>query len=644
MRFVVFGLTASSAWGNGHATLWRGLARALAGDGHSLEFFERDVPWYAAHRDATELPGGALRLYARLDDVLARARSATDAADVAMVTSYCPDARAATDLVLSSRAGLKVFYDLDTGVTLARLAAREPVEWVGPRGLGDFDLVLSFTGGKVLRLLRERLGARRAAALHGAVDPEVHRPSRPAAEFRGDLSWLGTWAPSRQAALEALFLGPAARMPDRTFVLAGAMYDASFPWRANVRYVRHLEPALHPAFFCSSPLTVNVTRAEMAAVGHCPSPRLFEAAACGVPVLSDGFDGLDAFFAPGEEILVARDADEAADAVARPRAELARIGRRARERALAEHTAEARARELVALCEGAARGAAGGAGGRSPRRRSRGRAPRRRRRRRRMTWGIVPAAGAGSRIQPLAFSKELLPVGSQLVDGTERPRAVSEYLVERMLAGGATRLCFVISPGKSDIVEYYGGTVGAASICYAVQPRPAGLCDAVFRALPFVAPGDDVLVGLPDTVWFPADGFCALPAGELSFLLFPVRRPELFDAVVHAPDGAVREIQVKAARPATRWIWGAFRATGALLAELHGLWRARGEQDAYVGTLVNAWIAGGGSARAVRAGEAYVDVGTLHGWHEALAALRGRGAVARPAEPGPADAGAAGAP
>lgn len=240
-----------------------------------------------------------------------------------------------------------------------------------------------------------------------------------------------------------------------------------------------------------------------------------------------------------------------------------------------------------------------------------------------MTWGIVPAAGAGSRIQPLAFSKELLPVGSRTVDGTERPRAVSEHLVERMIRGGADRICFVISPGKSDIVEYFGGAVGPAAICYAVQPRPAGLCDALFRALPFVAPGDEVLVGLPDTIWFPEDGFRALGEG-LSFLLFPVARPELFDAVVADEAGAVREIQVKSERPATAWVWGAFKLTGAILAELHALWRARGEEDAYVGTLVNAWLARGGAARAVRAGEAYVDVGTLHGYHEAHALLRAR--------------------
>jgi spore maturation protein CgeB len=355
MRYVVFGLTVSSSWGNGHATLWRGLSAALGRAGHTLEFFERDEPWYASHRDLLELPGGALRLYDRFAGVRDRADAAVAGADVAMVTSYCPDALAATELVLGSTARLKVFYDLDTGITLSRLRTGQPVEWIGEDGLAGFDLVLSFTGGRALRILRETLGARRTAPLYASVDPAVHRPGLPSAAFLGDVSWLGTYAPSRQAALETLFLEPAARMPDRTFVLAGSMYDGRFPWRDNVRYVRHLEPALHPAFFCSSPLTVNVTRSEMAEVGHCPSPRLFEAAACGVPVLSDWFEGVDGFFTPGEEILVARSVDEAVDAIAAPREELAWIARRARDRALAEHSAEARARELVSHCERALR-------------------------------------------------------------------------------------------------------------------------------------------------------------------------------------------------------------------------------------------------------------------------------------------------
>lgn len=239
-------------------------------------------------------------------------------------------------------------------------------------------------------------------------------------------------------------------------------------------------------------------------------------------------------------------------------------------------------------------------------------------------WGIIPAAGAGSRIQPLAFSKELLPVGSRFDGESERPRAVSEYLVERMLIAGATRICFVISPGKSDILEYYGGKVGGADLCYVVQPRPAGLCDALFRALPMIPPEEQVLIGLPDTIWFPEDGLCALADNELSFLLFPVEQPRFFDAVVTDDHDNVLEIQVKQANATSWWIWGAIKLSGAILGELHELWRARDWCDEYMGTLVNAYLTRGGRARGVRVGRAYVDVGTLHGYREAMNLLGGR--------------------
>lgn len=242
-------------------------------------------------------------------------------------------------------------------------------------------------------------------------------------------------------------------------------------------------------------------------------------------------------------------------------------------------------------------------------------------------WGVIPAAGAGSRIQPLAFSKELLPVGSCIEDGIERPRAVSEYLVERMLNAGATRLVFVIAPGKSDILEYYGGEIGGAEIAYVVQPRPSGLCDAIFRALPLVSPDEPVLVGLPDTIWFPADGFNRLPDDILSFLLFPVSHPEFFDAVVAGEDGMVAEVQVKAAHPRSHWVWGAFKMPGAVLQALHAIWIVNGRCDEYFGTLVNKFLARGGRACGVRAGEAYVDVGTLHGYREATQLLHGQLAV-----------------
>ena len=243
-------------------------------------------------------------------------------------------------------------------------------------------------------------------------------------------------------------------------------------------------------------------------------------------------------------------------------------------------------------------------------------------------WGIIPAAGAGSRIQPLAFSKELLPVGSRIEDGTERPRAVSEYLVERMLLAGVTRLCFVISPGKSDILEYYGSRIGSADVCFTVQPEPAGLCDAIFRAAPFIGSEDRVAVGLPDTVWFPEDGLSALPADELSFLLFPVEHPELFDAVRVDTASRVLEVQVKCPDAHTGWIWGAFTMPGHVLHRLHELWMSREPRDPYFGTLVNAYLAGGGSARGVRAGSVYIDVGTLHGYREAIALLNARAPIA----------------
>jgi dTDP-glucose pyrophosphorylase len=236
-------------------------------------------------------------------------------------------------------------------------------------------------------------------------------------------------------------------------------------------------------------------------------------------------------------------------------------------------------------------------------------------------WGIVPAAGQGSRIQPLAFSKELLPVGSRHDGDRERPRAVSEYLVERLVLGGADKICFVISPGKSDIVHYYGGGAFSATVFYTVQPEPSGLCDAVFRALPLIAPDEMVLVGLPDTVWFPADGLATLPHGGLSFLLFPVEHPELFDAVVLDERDRVVEIQVKQAAATSHWIWGAFSMPGAVLRQLHDLWIARGSCDEYIGTLVNAWLAQGGTAQGVRAGTSYVDVGTVRGYREAILLL-----------------------
>ena len=236
-------------------------------------------------------------------------------------------------------------------------------------------------------------------------------------------------------------------------------------------------------------------------------------------------------------------------------------------------------------------------------------------------WGIIPAAGHGSRIQPLAFSKELLPVGSRREGDFERPRAVCEYLIERMIVGGADKLCFVISPGKTDILQYFGSRVWGADIVYVVQPEPAGLCDALFRALPLMHAEESILIGLPDTIWSPMDGFARLPLGDLSFLLFPVEHPEFFDAVILRDDSSVERIEVKQSAPSTNWVWGGVRTTGKVYRELYDLWSTPGRRDEYLGSLINAWLSKGGRALGCPAGKAYVDVGTIDGYRSAMRLL-----------------------
>jgi len=356
MKFAIFGLTISSSWGNGHATLWRGLCKALAQDGHRVTFFERDVPYYAETRDWHALPGGELVLYRDWQDALPRARRELANADAAIVTSYCPDALAARAAMLDAPRPLAVFYDLDTPVTLARLKQGEHVPYIGDDGLGAFDLVLSYTGGMALAELRDSLGARRVYPLYGHVDPELHHPAAPDERYRADLSWLGTYAPDRQAMLEELFVKPAQRRPQRKFLVAGAQYPQDFPWTQNVYFVRHLPPGEHAAFLSSARLQLNVTRNQMAWLGWCPSGRLFEAAACGAAILSDEWPGLADFYAPDFEILLAHDADDTLAALDCDDATLRRIGDAARERTLDEHTSAHRARQLIGFLERARRG------------------------------------------------------------------------------------------------------------------------------------------------------------------------------------------------------------------------------------------------------------------------------------------------
>jgi spore maturation protein CgeB len=351
MRLVIFGLTISSSWGNGHATIWRGLCSALARRGHQVTFFEHDVAYYAAHRDFQNSDQYNLVLYTDWNDVQSCAREAVAGADSAIVTSYCLDALAASDLILDSPVPLRVFYDLDTPITLERLRLDGSVAYLPPYGLEPFDLVLSYAGGRALDELRQRLGARRVAALYGSVDPCIHKPVGPTAKYRADLSYLGTYASDRQASLDELLLEPARRSPARRFLIGGAQYPETFPWSENVWFVDHVPPPHHSAFYCSSQLTLSVTRAAMVEMGYCPSGRLFEAAACETPVVSDYWEGLEDFFEPGREILVASSASEVVDALALGPGELRRIAVAARERVMAEHTAERRGEQLIRLLE-----------------------------------------------------------------------------------------------------------------------------------------------------------------------------------------------------------------------------------------------------------------------------------------------------
>lgn len=351
MRLAIFGLTISSSWGNGHATLWRGLCKSLVALGHEFVFFERDVPYYANTRDWPSLPeaygDSKLVLYSDWSAVQAQVQRELASCDTAIVSSYCFDAQAATDAILGAGQPRAVFYDLDTPITLDSLRSGKHVPYIPRQALRDFDLVLSYTGGAALEALRSDLGAYRVRALYGHVDPDVHQPVPPVDRYRAVLSWLGTYAADRQAMLEELFVAPARLRPQHKFLIGGAQYPDSFPWSDNVYFVRHLPPQEHAAFFSSSRLTLNVTREPMARMGWCPSGRLFEAAACGAAIVSDEWCGLEDFYTPGEQVLVAHSFEDTLAALEMSDAELQAIGRAARERTLDQHTSYRRALSLI---------------------------------------------------------------------------------------------------------------------------------------------------------------------------------------------------------------------------------------------------------------------------------------------------------
>jgi spore maturation protein CgeB len=340
VNVVFIGLSITSSWGNGHATNYRALVAELHRRGHEVLFCERDVPWYASHRDLPQLPGARLCLYESLEQLRREATEAVAAADLVMLGSYVPEGAAVADWALGAAGGAVAFYDIDTPITLQKLADGDR-EYLGAEQVREFDLYLSFTGGPTLEVLTERFGARRALQFYCLVDPDVYRPV--AGNPRLDLGYLGTYSADRQPAVDELLVAVAHGRPTRRFAVAGSGYPPAIQWPANVTRIDHLSPPAHPGFYADQRFTLNVTRAQMRRAGYSPSVRLFEAAACGVPVISDDWPGLDEVFVPGEEILIAQDSNDVVrilDEVDEPRR--IEIGRRARERVLREHTATQR--------------------------------------------------------------------------------------------------------------------------------------------------------------------------------------------------------------------------------------------------------------------------------------------------------------
>jgi spore maturation protein CgeB len=344
LRIVILGLSITSSWGNGHATTYRGLVRELVRRGHEVLFLERDQPWYAANRDLPKPPYGQMVLYGDLPELQERFSGSIREADLVIVGSYVPEGVAVGEWVTAQAGGATVFYDIDTPVTVGKLE-RGDVEYLAPHLVPQYDLYLSFSGGPILERIRREFGARRACPLYCSFDPDLYSPEDREPEW--DLGYLGTYSDDRQPPLDLLMLEPARRWSSGRFVVAGPLYPPAIEWPVNVARIEHLAPADHRSFYNRQKFTLNVTRAEMVRAGYSPSVRLFEAAACAVPIISDYWEGLHTFFRPGEEILVSRSSEETLRYLQETTNEERRaIGQRARERVLAEHTAAHRAAEL----------------------------------------------------------------------------------------------------------------------------------------------------------------------------------------------------------------------------------------------------------------------------------------------------------
>ncbi len=343
LDIVILGLSITSSWGNGHATTYRGLLRELSRKGHQVLFLERDVPWYAANRDMPSSNGRA-KLYSSVEDLKNRFSREIREADFVMIGSYVPDGAAIGEWIIGTASGVKGFYDIDTPVTLSALEKGD-APYLSPKLIPHYDLYLSFTGGPILEKLANRYGARSAKAFYCSFDPEQYAPK--ACEQAWDLGYMGTYSRDRQPALNELLLKPARLWRDGRYIVAGPLYPEGLSWPENVKRIDHLCPAEHRDFYNTQRFTLNVTRAEMVRAGFSPSVRLFEAAGCGAPIISDYWEGIETFFEPSREILIAGSARKMLEYIRdMPEAERFLIGERARARVLAEHTAAHRASEL----------------------------------------------------------------------------------------------------------------------------------------------------------------------------------------------------------------------------------------------------------------------------------------------------------
>lgn len=357
MKIVIYGLTITSSWGNGHATTYRSLLSALAKRGHQIHFIEKDVEWYRSNRDLPRPPFCAVHLYGSWDQSSSELLALSTDADAVVIGSYFPDAISATRTLLDQSISPILFYDIDTPITLRQLRIAGSTEYLDALLIPRYAAMLSFTGGPALRELEQTFGARRAIAFYCSVDPDLYHPTPAQTRFRCDLSYLGTYARDRQPKLMHLLGKAAELLPDRNFLVAGPQYPEDIRWQPNVRRMIHVSPPDHPAFYSSSRFTLNLTRDDMAAAGFSPSVRLFEASACGATILSDSWPGLEEFLTPNEEILLPTNAENVADILKNfSDEERQRIGQRARDRILAEHTASHRAQEfeqIVSECNSA---------------------------------------------------------------------------------------------------------------------------------------------------------------------------------------------------------------------------------------------------------------------------------------------------